>query len=80
MRAQLYDVNATPGDVLTLELAGRTWRVPYSGELPVSGSWEIGERCTNGTCRGWSADGLIPWSELWRPAPRGRLLAAARGV
>ena len=64
VRAQLYDVNATPGDVLTLELAGRTWRVPYTGDLPDTGSWQIGERCTNGTCRGWSADGLIPWSEF----------------
>ena len=64
VRAQLYDINATPGDVLTLELAGRTWRVPYQGALPETGDWQIGERCTNGTCRGWSADGLIPWSEF----------------
>ena len=64
VRAQLYDVNATPGDMLSLELAGRTWRVPYTGDLPDTGSWQIGERCTNGICRGWSADALIPWSEF----------------
>ncbi len=64
VRVQLYDVNVTPGDVLTLELAGRTWRVPYTGDLPETGGWNVGERCTNGICRGWSADGLIPWSEF----------------
>mgnify|MGYP000940709587 CR=1 FL=1 len=71
VRVQLYDVNATPGDVLTLELGGRTWRVPYKGELPDTGNWQIGERCTNGTCRGWSADGLIPWLELGGPPHEG---------
>ena len=64
VRAQLYDLHATPGDVLALDLNGHSWRVPYSGPAGEVESWEIGERCADGGCRGWSTDALIPWSEL----------------
>ena len=79
VRAQLYDVNATPGDMLTLELAGRTLRVPYAG---TAGCRRLADRRA---LHEWHLPRLVrrrPYSlvRVRRPAPGRRHLVAARAV
>ena len=64
LRAQLFDSRVTPGDALTVTLDGVTKRVMYGGGAANGPGWEVGERCTNGFCRGWSADGFFAWSDF----------------
>ncbi|MFN8464136.1 MAG: DNRLRE domain-containing protein [Caldilineaceae bacterium] len=62
LRAQLFDSRATTGDSVTIVLNGVSKQVAYGAAN--GAGWEVSERCTNGICRGWSADGFFPWSEF----------------
>jgi hypothetical protein len=63
LRAQLFDNRATGSDSLTVELNGVQKQVTFSTAVEVNG-WELGNRCQDGWCRGWSAFAFFPWSDF----------------